>query len=233
MRATGLDLRPVVALPGRRTGGPWPWLALAEVALGAAIVIGDILIPTLVILLIAAVSLGVRREGPATLGFQRTGRPWRVAAEVLLLTVGWTVVQLAVIMPALNHATGQKQDLSDFAELEGDLGLLVVLLVVSWTIAAFGEEIVYRGYLFTRVTDVLGSRAVAVLAAAVLSSILFGLAHTEQGALGIVITFLDGLFFCALRLHYRTLIAPVLAHGFNNTIGLVSFFLVGPVYGLW
>jgi membrane protease YdiL (CAAX protease family) len=36
-----------------------------------------------------------------------------------------------------------------------------------------------------------------------------------------------------LRLHYRTLWAPVLAHGFNNTIGLVTFFLVGPVHGLW
>jgi hypothetical protein len=27
--------------------------------------------------------------------------------------------------------------------------------------------------------------------------------------------------------------AAVLAHGFNNTIGLVTFFFVGPIYGLW
>jgi hypothetical protein len=27
--------------------------------------------------------------------------------------------------------------------------------------------------------------------------------------------------------------APVLAHGFNNTIGFVAFYAVGPVYGLW
>jgi len=25
----------------------------------------------------------------------------------------------------------------------------------------------------------------------------------------------------------------VLAHGFNNTIGLVAYFCVGPIYGLW
>jgi hypothetical protein len=25
----------------------------------------------------------------------------------------------------------------------------------------------------------------------------------------------------------------VLAHGFNNTIGFVAFFLVGPIHGLW
>lgn len=64
------------------------------------------------------------------------------------------------------------------------------------------------------------------------SSALFALAHTEQGAVGVAVTFLDGLFFSALRLRYRTLLAPVLAHGFN-TIGLVAYFLIGPVYGLW
>lgn len=36
-----------------------------------------------------------------------------------------------------------------------------------------------------------------------------------------------------LRLRYGTLWAPVLAHGFNNTLGFVTFFLVGPVHGLW
>ena len=41
------------------------------------------------------------------------------------------------------------------------------------------------------------------------------------------------LFFSVLRLRYRTLRAPVLAHGLTNTLGLVGFFLLGPVQGLW
>jgi membrane protease YdiL (CAAX protease family) len=36
-----------------------------------------------------------------------------------------------------------------------------------------------------------------------------------------------------LRMRYRTLWAPVLAHGFNNSIGLTAYFLAGPMYGLW
>jgi hypothetical protein len=28
-------------------------------------------------------------------------------------------------------------------------------------------------------------------------------------------------------------VAAVLAHGFNNTIGLVTFYLIGPIYGPW
>jgi uncharacterized protein len=47
----------------------------------------------------------------------------------------------------------------------------------------------------------------------------------------VVVTFLDALFFSALRLRYRPRWAPILAHGFSNTLGLVTFFLIGPVNG--
>jgi uncharacterized protein len=49
----------------------------------------------------------------------------------------------------------------------------------------------------------------------------------------VVVTFLDALFFSLLRLRYHTLWAPILAHGFSNTLGIVTFFLIGPNYGLW
>ena len=66
-----------------------------------------------------------------------------------------------------------------------------------------------------------------------MSSLLFGLAHTEQGISGVVLTFLDALFFSFLRWPFRNLWAAVLGHGFNNTIGLIRFFFVGPIYALW
>jgi membrane protease YdiL (CAAX protease family) len=65
------------------------------------------------------------------------------------------------------------------------------------------------------------------------SSVLFGIAHTEQGLVGVAIVTIDGIAFSVLRHHYRTLWASALAHGFNNTIGFVAFFLVGPIHGFW
>jgi hypothetical protein len=50
-------------------------------------------------------------------------------------------------MPILNRLTGERQDLSQFAGLQGDLGSLLIFLGLSWTVAAVGEEIVDRGYL--------------------------------------------------------------------------------------
>jgi membrane protease YdiL (CAAX protease family) len=73
-----------------------------------------------------------------------------------------------------------------------------------------------------------------VVAVAVLgSSALFGMLHTEQGVVGVSTAALGGVAFSMLRYRCRTLWAPVLAHGFDDTIGFVWFFHFGPFYGLW
>jgi CAAX protease family protein len=63
--------------------------------------------------------------------------------------------------------------------------------------------------------------------------VFFGLAHSEQGVVGVVAVAIDAVAFSVLRYRYKTLWASVLAHGFNNTIGFVAFFLVGPIHGFW
>jgi membrane protease YdiL (CAAX protease family) len=193
----------------------------------------DLFLPTIVILLLASISLAIRRTGPSSLGFRRVQQPGRMVAAVFVLTVGWSLVQLGLTMPILNHLTGQRQNLSQFEGLQGNLTMLLILLGLSWTLAALGEETAYRGYLPTRISEVFGESRAGSVTAVGISSALFALAHTEQGVIGVFLTFLDALFFSTLRWHFRTLWAAVLAHGFNNTIGMVTFYLIGPIYGLW
>lgn len=216
-----------------RRGRVWTALTVIEVCLATAAVVWDLWLPTLVLLALAGISLAVRRERPATLGFHRLAAPWRVLLVLAGVTILWTVLQVALLIPVLEHLTGQRQDVSQFAELEGNLPLLLVLLALSWTLAAVGEETAYRGYVLTRFLDLAGRGGAGVAVAVVGSSVLFGLAHTEQGLIGVVLTFADAVLFSVLRLRFRTLWAPVLAHGLNNTLGLTAYFLVGPIYGLW
>lgn len=61
----------------------------------------------------------------------------------------------------------------------------------------------------------------------------FGLIHTEQGIVGVLVTTIDAVFFSVLRLRQGTVWAAVLAHGFNNTIGLTAYYLAGPFYAPW
>ena len=210
-----------------------PWVAALEVALVAVVVLLDLAIPSLVVLVLAGLSLAVRRAGPTSLGFRRLAGGGRTVAAIVGLTLVWTVLQFGLVMPVLNRATGSEQDLSGFDELEGDLGLLVVLLVASWTLAAVCEEAAFRGYLLTRATEAVGTGAVAVASGVLVSSVLFGLLHTEQGTVGVALSALDAAFFAVLRLRFHSVWAAVVAHGTSNTIGLVTVFLLGPVHGLW
>jgi uncharacterized protein len=221
-----------VAEPSSPEGYGWRIAAAVEVVLAAAAILLDLLIPTLVLLGMAVMSLIIRREGPRTLGLVRPACPVLLTAKVFGLCVIWILLVLALFMPVLEHLTGQYRDVSQFARLEGNWRLLLSMLLLSWTLAAVGEEFAFRGYVQTRIREVLPGSA-GVIIAVLLSSLLFGLLHTEQGVIGIALTTIDAIFFSVLRYRFHTLWASILAHGFNNTIGMVSFYIAGPFYGLW
>lgn len=213
--------------------GLWRVVAAVEVVVAAVVILLDLGIPTLVLLAMAVISLIVRRHGPSTLGLRKPAQPGRMAAEVLGLSLLWSVLVLALFIPVMEHLTGQRQDVSQFARLEGNVPLLLFMLLLTWTLAAFGEEFAFRGYVQTRAREVLPDGVAGAVVAVLLSSVLFGFLHTEQGVIGVVITTLDAIFWSTLRYRYRTLWAAILAHGFNNTIGMVAYFIAGPFYGLW
>lgn len=204
-----------------------------EVALAVLVVAWDLFLPSLVLAAMAAVSLGVRRLGPASLGIRRPTNLPRLVRAMLLFSVAWAAFHVALLDPLVSHATGQHQDTSDFASLEGDVGKLVVLVALSWTLAAVVEEVAFRGYVFSRTAEVFGGGSRAMTVAVIVSALLFGLIHTEQGLVGIILAAVDGVAFGVLVLIHRTLWAAVLAHGFANTIGLTAFFLYGPIGPLW
>ena len=215
--------------PARRA---WTVLAAVESAAAAAAVVLDLLLPTLVLLLMTFVSLRLRHQGVRSLGWHRTGGTGFVL-KMLGFAAVWSLFQLGVTMPVANHVSGKEQDLSDFDGLQGDLGMLLALLALSWTLAAFGEELAYRGYLLTRLREALGGGRLGLVIGVLGSSLLFGLGHTEQGLIGVLVVTVDAVAWCLLRLRYRTVWASALAHGFNNTLGFLAFFVVGPVHGLW
>lgn len=206
---------------------------LFELVLCVAFVLLDLLLPAVLIVIVAAVSLRLRHQHFADLGFARPEAPWRLAGIVLALTAVWTIVQIGLFFPILEHATGERQDLSDFEDLKGNIAMLAALIAASWILGALAEETAFRGFIPTRITDLIGRGTAGLVVAVLVSSVLFGLIHTEQGTIGVVATFLDAIFFSVLRLRFENLWAAVLAHGFNNTIGLIAFFIAGPIYGLW
>lgn len=211
----------------------WRVVAGVEVALSVAAVAMDLLLPALVILGLATLSLVARWEGPGSLGLNRISRPGHLALHALGLAVVWSLVNVGLTKPVMEHLTGDRQDVSDFAEIEGNVSLLLILVALSWTLAAFVETVAFTGFVLTRTTEVFGAGVLRLPLAVLAASLVFGFLHTEQGVVGVTVSTVDAIFYAVLRYRYSTLWAPILTHGFINTIGMVTFFVVGPVYGLW
>lgn len=207
--------------------------AVAEIMVAGALVVGANIFDVVPInetpWLVALGWLSLRLRGYSwrTLGFQRPARWVTTVGMALAAAVALQLISEFVVEPL----TG-RPDLSEFHSLVGNLPASLGMLVLIWTIAAFGEEMAYRGYVLNRVAALGHYSSSAYAMAMVIVSLLFGLGHFYQGLAGIIGSTVSGLFFGFLYLKSgRNLWLPILAHGFSDTIGLALIYF-GLVPGL-
>jgi uncharacterized protein len=126
-------------------------------------------------------------------------RSWRWTLGLgLLLGIGNEFLELYVTQPLLVRLFHRWPDLSDLRPLVGNRSLLALALLLTWTLAAFGEELVYRGYLMNRVADLFGRTRAAWTLSLILTSILFGFGHFDQGAIGQIENVIGGVPACSI-----------------------------------
>lgn len=80
-----------------------------------------------------------------------------MAGFTFVINLFLQLFDVGVVMPIMNRLTGTTIDYNGFASLQGNLGQLLLLLALSWTLAAIGEELAYRGYLQKVLGDLFGS----------------------------------------------------------------------------
>jgi uncharacterized protein len=207
------------------------WLAVAELLVVALIFYADFkhlifFSKTPYLVLFAWLSLWARKLRWKDVGLSMF-RNWKttlalgVAAGVLM-----EAFELFVSQPLLVKFLGKNPDLEDFRPLIGNLKLTLVFIVLAWTLAAFGEELVYRGYLMNRVADLFSRTRRAWLISLIVVHVGFALAHAYQGLTGAIDEGLMGLLLGVIYLRTgRNLAVPIVAHGVADTIDFVLMFL--------
>jgi len=121
---------------------------------------------------------------------------------------------------------GKQPDLEGFRALTGNLKLTLIYLALAWILAAFGEEMVYRGYLMNRVADLLNRTPRAWIVSLIVVHVGFGLAHVHQGLTGVIDEGLMGLLLGLIYLRTgHNLSVPIVAHGVQDSIDFVLIFL--------
>jgi membrane protease YdiL (CAAX protease family) len=207
------------------------WLASAELAIAAGLVVGANLYDIVPIsetpwlVLLGWISLRFRGLRWRSVGFCRPPRLWTTIALALVAGIGLQLLSAIVLEPVIEQLTGQRADLSDFTSLVGNLPECLVMLGLIWTLAAFGEELGYRGYILNRAAAIGRGTPAAYAVSLVVVSVLFGLGHWYQGPAGVCGSTMSGLYFGGLYLASgRNLWLPILAHGFSDTIALAMIY---------
>jgi membrane protease YdiL (CAAX protease family) len=181
--------------------------------------------PILPLFVVAWISLHLRHLRWRDIGLRRPERWLPIIGLALLIGISYQAVDTVLIAPLLQRLTGQSIDLSLFTGLKGNLPALLVFVLVSWTEAAFIEEMFFRGYLLSRFMDVAGKERWGVTIALLANAVIFGSAHAYQGLSGVLDTGLAGLLLGLLYLlARRNLWLPILAHGILDTVGFLLIY---------
>jgi uncharacterized protein len=155
----------------------------------------------------------------ADVGLRRPPRWWSVP---LLVVAGFAAfLAIAIFTNPMLAEFGINPPRHTDSALQGDLlEYLFWAGPVTWGSAAFGEELLLRGFILDRIAKLIGSsRTLAMLAAVVLQAALFGTLHFHQGLGGVIVTGSIGMLMGLMwLLGGRNLWACIILHGLINSI---------------
>lgn len=181
------------------------------------------------IIIIIANYLEYKGKPFSALGFQRekfTVKNILVLAP--LVAIGLFALYVFVIVPGITQITGVSIDYSNLDYLEGNLQDCLIALVVVWATAAFGEEIIFRGYFMRQFIKFFGESKISIVINIVLFASFFGFMHSQQGITGQLVTGSVGaLLSIIFYLRKYDLWFLIAVHGFFDTLGIICFY-----YGL-
>lgn len=187
----------------------------------AAAIVGVVLCLVVVWLTQRKLGLGLKEIGL----FRPDSWPRTIGRGVLVTVVAYTIT-VAVMMLIAVQLTGEQPDVSRFESTRGSLGTMIVTVLTVWVTSAFPEEVIWRGFLMTRIAKLFGGSRTAWGAALVLSSAHFGSVHLYQGLSGVITTATAGLLYGAGFLFFRrNLWVVVLAHMLTHALSFTLLYL--------
>lgn len=151
-------------------------------------------------------------------------RPNSWAKTVLLALVAVLLVQTVAYLQI--RLSNSAPDYSSYEQALTPWGLLGWILI-SWLIAGFGEEVIWRGFFMKQIARLLGEHDRASwVVGLVISSVGFGLIHFHQGPGGMLGTGFAGLVYGIIYLvSGRNLWTSILAHGLTGTSSFIVLYL--------
>lgn len=193
-------------------------------AISICFLVGPLLAACIVLI---ASAIEFKKDLFKSLGFQRKGLNIKNLLIVApLVSGGLFLLYYFILIPTVGYLTGQEIDFSNFDALRGDLLATLGVLPFIWLSAAFGEEIVWRGYFMRQFAKFFGNSRLSLVLNILILGAIFGFSHGYQGITGQIITGIIGMLL-AVIFHIRKydLWFNIAIHGFFDTIAIVLLYI--------
>ncbi|RNI34824.1 CPBP family intramembrane metalloprotease [Hanamia caeni] len=162
----------------------------------------------------------------ADVGLTRKGLSVHTFVVGILSAILWMAFIKIVYFPFINHFF--RDYISDYTEydfIKNNIKKLLAIMLAAWVVGGSYEEIVFRGFIQRTMQKWFSNYSLSFWMAGLLTSILFGLYHWQQGIFGVIPATLGGLYWTYLLKRYNgNLWHPIVSHASYDTIALTMIY---------
>lgn len=181
---------------------------------------------TLPILLFVWLSLKYFGENFSSIGFEFKLFNFKSVLVGSLIAILFFTFSQLILFPVLEMLIDfDHVDVDLYNKLKGNTGFYIIILIMGWVVGGVYEEIVFHGFIFSRLEQLIPGKYATQLSF-LLTSIIFGVYHIQLGGADAINAFIIGAGYLALILHYkRNLWYGIFCHAAYNTMAITLLYL--------
>jgi uncharacterized protein len=158
------------------------------------------------------------------LGLKQKGISIKTVFVGIVSAISWAACMRWIYLPVIQYFF-IVPDYTEYNFIQSNVSNFVITTVAAWMIGGFYEEIIFRGFIQKTIENWINNKY-SFLFAGLITSIIFGLYHWQQGFLGIIAATLSGLFWTYLfKRSGRNLWYTIFSHAIYDTITLTLIYL--------
>ncbi|MBC6989270.1 CPBP family intramembrane glutamic endopeptidase [Hymenobacter sp. BT491] len=160
-----------------------------------------------------------------SIGFRKPHSGIKVLLTTLLLGIAIELFAEIIFNPLAEKIVGAPIDLTR-VDFQGSILVYLVWVIIGFVLGGLLEEVLFRGFLLTRVAKLFANADAGKVFGLVTTSVVFGLCHLYQGWGGVLSTGFIGLLLGSVfLLSGKNLWYVILTHGFINLASITILYL--------
>lgn len=195
------------------------WLDLGEDSKGVIAVLAGVVA--------ALILIFARGQSLRDIGFGRPKRLWTLPFWIVGILAAYIAAQIFVPIALAPFFDLPAPDFSRYDNVYQNVPAALTMALLLPITASIPEEIIYRGFLMNRLTQIFGAGFIGAMLTVLAQSVIFGAVHFEWGFGGMILTSIMGAVWGAgFLLCGRNLWVVILAHSTGHLMLVAQLYAI-------